>query len=117
MSSNRFEFYTGDDPEIPVTLTKEINGTETAVSIGLSATVKAGLYTRDSTQLIAPKTLSNATTGSDWASGIVIVTFTSAETTDLDPQDAFIEIEVNDNSKRTTWQTPATVKVKQGYIA
>lgn len=103
---------TGDDIVIEQTLTKN-NATFT---IDPGATVKASLISRDKeTILVAPVTVLEATTGSDWPNSKIIILFAEADTlslTDFGP--IFLEIQVDDGGKLTWF---VKTELAQGTIA
>ena len=90
---------TGDDINIEQTLTKN-NAT---FVINSSATIKASLITRDrATILVAPVTVLESTTGSDWPNSKIIVLFAeslTAQLTNFGP--VLLEIQVDDGGKLT----------------
>lgn len=102
---------TGDDIVIEQTLKK--NNATFAIDSG--ATIKASLITRDKeTILVAPVTVLEATTGSDWANSKIIILFAEADTatlTNFGP--IFLEIQVDDGGK-LTWFVKA--ELSQGTI-
>jgi hypothetical protein len=101
----------GDDIVIEQTLTK--NNSTFAIDSG--ATVKASLISRDKqTIIVAPVSVLEATTGSDWANSKIIILFDSTDTdtaTDFGP--VYLEIQVDDGGK-LTWFVKA--ELVQGTI-
>lgn len=101
---------TGDDVDIPVTLTK---GKAKAVfAINAGATVKASLVSKDRATILIPAVVCNVNaTGADWANSLVIVPFTSAETgalAVLGP--VLLEIQVDDGGKLTWFDELEIIK-------
>lgn len=105
---------TGDDVDIPVTLTK--GSAKATFTIDPGATVKAALVSLDrQTVLIPAVTCLVSAPGADWANSLVIVPFTSAETlavTDYAP--AYLEIQVDDGGKLTWFDR---IDIIKGSIA
>lgn len=105
---------TGDDVELPVTLTK--GKIKAVFNIDAGATVKASLVSLDrSTILIPAVTCDVNALGADWANSLIIVPFTSAETGAIavfDP--ALLEIQVDDNGKLTWFDE---VEIFKGSIS
>lgn len=108
------ELVTGDDIAIPVTL--KVNGA--TFNIPGTATVKARLVSTDHSAVITgglEAVQSDASPGADWANSLVVVEFAGADTSAITYQGkALIEIQVDDNGKRTWF---VTVKVVTGNIA
>lgn len=104
---------TGDDTNIWVNLTK--NGI--AIPVNSGSVVQASLTSKDKrTILIPPVAVLEATIDSDWANGLLIVEFTSAQTNAIPTAKlgtALLEVQVDDGGK-LTWFT--TVKLLQGTI-
>lgn len=110
------ELVTGDDIAIPVTL--KVNGA--TFTIPGTATVKARLVRTDHSEPI-PGSLeavqSDAAPGADWANSLVVVEFAGSDTSGIvaaDQGKALIEIQVDDNGKRTWF---VSVKLVLGQIA
>lgn len=104
----------GDDIALSVQLKKD----GAVFNIPNTATVKAMLHDDSPANLGA---ISSAVTciegapGADWAQSLVVVEFTSAEsTTWKETYRATLEIEVDDNGK-TTWRVN-NFHIDQGYI-
>lgn len=97
MSNN--EIVSGDDIIIEQTLTKD-NAT---FSIDSSATIKASLVSIDrKTIFVAPVSVLEAATGSDWANSKVIVIFAEADTSSLTTFGSMLlEVQVDDGGKLT----------------
>lgn len=108
------ELITGDDIAIPVTL--KINGQ--TFTIPPTATVEAQLVLPDHTGTwpgALKAVQSESAPGADWANSLVMVEFAGADTVAIaDQGKALIEIQVDDNGKRTWF---VTVKVVLGQIA
>lgn len=109
MASN--QIVSGDDIVIEQTLTKD----DVTFSIDSSATIKASLVSRDrTTVIVAPVSVLEATTGSDWANSKIIILFAEADTSTLTTfGPMFVEIQVDDGGK-LTWHTK--VEMLQGTI-
>ena len=104
---------TGDDTIIPVQITRDsVNEV-----ISVSATVQASIITKNKKIiLIAPVPVLESETGSVWASGFLVVKFTSAQTGAIPISNmgaAYLEIQVDDGGI-TTWFT--SIKIVQGTI-
>ena len=69
----------------------------------------------DPATIISAVTLSSGATGADWAAGVVVVEIPNAST-DVNPQNAYLEIQVTIASKKTTWPRNNIV-IKKGTIA
>ena len=93
---------TGDDADLPVTLSKD----GVTFTIDPGATVQAAVVSTDrETTLLAAVTCDNGATGADWANSLVVVEFPSADTGALTEETpALLEIQVDDNGKKT-WFT------------
>ena len=105
---------TGDDVDIPVTLTK---GKAKAVfSIDAGATVKAALVSLSRETILIPAVVCDFNaTGADWANSLVIVPFSSAETAALiDYGKAYLEVQVDDGGKLTWFDD---IDIIKGSIA
>lgn len=104
---------TGDDTIIPAQLTRDLINE----AIDSGATVQASVVSKDKRNiLIAPVSVSNAQVGSVWATGLVVVAFTSAQTAAIPTSklgSAYLEIQVDDGGI-TTWFT--SIKLVQGTI-
>jgi len=77
-----------------------------------AATIKASLVNADkSAELIADTVQSSDATGAAWASGLVVVEFSLAQTSALVPGSAFIELAITNGGKRTpTNSIPVTIE-------
>jgi len=104
---------TGDDSILPTTLYKD----DATFLIDSGATVKASVVTKDKkTILLAPVTVSNVETGSDWVNSLVVPRFASADTNNIPLTNigsALLEIQVDDGGKLTWF---VTIKILQGTI-
>ena len=102
---------TGDDVVIEHTLLK--NGA--TFSIDSAADVKASLTTRDkSTIIVAPVTVLEATSGSDWANSKIIVLFSESDTTSVTNfGPVLLEVQVDDGGKLTWF---SKLELVQGTI-
>lgn len=97
----------GDDSSLPATLKKD----GAVFNIDPGATVRAALIDPDySKKLTDVVNVSNATPGSDWANSLLIVEFTSAQTTGVRPGEVILEVEVDDGGKLTWQLSPITVR-------
>lgn len=101
--------YTGDEVRQAVTLKKD----GAVFAIDSSATVEAMFIYADETTS-ATYTVLEATTGSDWANSLVVVSLTSAESALLKEGIATLEIQVDDGGE-LTWQQKITIT--KGYIS
>lgn len=105
---------TGDDVALPVTLKKDA----ATFSIDAGATVQASLVSIDrSTTIVSAVTCSNVATGADWPNSLVVVEFSSAQTTailDADLGFALLEIQVDDGGKLTWF---VSIEIEKGTIA
>lgn len=102
MSSNR---YIGDDWIIPVRITK--GGTNLNLS---GATIKGAVVdaklTSPLTQLVPTTVMLHNYDGADWANGLVIVVFTSAQTSTITSQKtAYVELQYELNGIKQTLKT------------
>ena len=104
---------TGDDTIIPVQITRDFIDEV----IAGTATVKASIITKNKRNiLIAAVPVVEGTTGSSWATGLVVVALTSAQTGAIPASrmgSAYLEVQVNDGGI-TTWFT--SIKLVQGTI-
>ena len=103
---------TGDDLSIAVTLKKN----DLTFDIPIASTVTAKLVsTNHSTVYSAEAVQFSTTPGADWSNSLVVVEFAPADTASITYQGkALLEIQVDDNGKRTWF---ATVKIVTGQIA
>ena len=94
---------TGDDISLSATL--RVDNATFAIDTG--ATVEASIVDpTHKTVLAGPVAQNSATPGADWANSLVIVTFSSTDTASITHQGkAILEIQVNDNGKRTWFKT------------
>lgn len=97
---------TGDDSTLPVELRKE----QQAFSIATSATVKASIISKNKRVVLIPTvTVLETSAGSVWATSLIVVKFTSAETAAINRLgEALLEIQVDDGGK-ITWFSPILV--------
>ena len=105
---------TGDDVDIPVTLTK--GSAKTTFTINPVAAVKAAIVSLNrATKIIDTVTCLEAATGADWANSLVIVSFTSTETAAATAiGEAYLEIQVEDGGKLTWF---GKVDIIKGSVA
>ena len=88
----------GDDTAITITLKKD----DATFDIPLTSTVTAAVISTDKrTQYIADTSVLSGTSGSDWPNSLVIVEFTSAQTSTIPSGGALVEVQVDDNGKLT----------------
>ena len=82
-----------------------------------ASTFSAALLDSKKRQVIAPVSQSIATSGADWANGVLVVEFAASLTTGLTPcDDYFLEIqEITSAGKRRTYPHVA-IEVQQGTI-
>lgn len=101
----------GDDVSLSVTLKKN-NAT---FIIPVTATVEASIVKSDhETVLLAPIEQSESAPGADWANSLVIVAFTSAQTSTIaQTGEVLLEIQVDDNGKTTFF---AVINIVSGTI-
>jgi len=92
---------TGDDTDIPVTLTK--GSAKDTFTIDPGAAVKAAIVSLDrNTVIIAAVVCPFDATGADWANSLIIVPFTSEETAAATATgEHYLEIQVDDGGKLT----------------
>ena len=108
------EVFTADDWDISVTLNKD----GVAFDVSTATNISAAIVTDNGiapTTIISAVTLSAVATGADWANGVVVVEIPNAST-DVTPQDAYLEIQVTIAAKKTTWPRNNLV-IKKGTIA
>ncbi len=112
--ADRLTIITGDDAIIPVQLKKD-NAT---FVIDPGATVKAQLR-RGDTPVGSEITVLEATTGSAWATSLIVVVSPSADTTNFTINDKhYLSLEVQvDDSGKTTWILDNIARVRKGLIA
>lgn len=110
--------YTGDDWSRVVNL---YENTSEASTLEVSDTIKAAVVTRDrSTTLISAVTLDSGHASADWPSGVVVVSFTAAQTANAASSlkdgrlYAVLEIQVDDGVK-ATWEQE--ILLRKGTIA
>jgi len=105
------ELTTGDDITFPVQLTKDT----TSFTISNLAIVRASIISKDKRLiLIPPIPVLETNIGSNWASSLIMVSFTSAQTILIKNYGSnLLEIQVNDNGKHT-WFT--NINILQGTI-
>jgi hypothetical protein len=104
---------TGDDVLLPATLKKD-NQTFT---IAPTAIVQARIVSTNNQQVYsAVASQSSSTAGADWANSLVMVSLPSSLTIEINFQGKCeLEVQVEDNSGKTTWFSE--VEVKRGNIA
>lgn len=101
----------GYDATITATLVDEVGA---AVDL-TGATVKAAVISADHTEVwIEPVTCSQAAAGASWATGVLVIEFTAAQTKPAPTGKALIEIQVTKAGKKTPWF--AAVSVVPGLI-
>lgn len=102
---------TGDDAVLPVELKKD----EASFVIDSSATIKAAVVSKNKKTVLIPVVdVLESNTGSVWPSSLVVVQFTSAQTSAITRYgEAILEIQVDDGGK-ITWFAP--VQIEQGTI-
>ena len=102
---------TGDDISITVTLKKN----DLTFNIPLISTVTARIVSTNHKEVYSGSVVqSNSASGADWPNSLVIVDFVPADTSTLTYQGkALVEIQVDDNGKRTWF---VTVKLITGQI-
>jgi len=89
----------GDDTAISITLKKN-NATFDIPTA--TATVTAAVISTDKrTQYITGTSVISSTQGSDWPNSLVVVEFTSTQTSTLPTGGALVEVQVEDNGKLT----------------
>jgi hypothetical protein len=102
---------TGDDIEIAVTL--KVGGLPFVINS--TATVKAAILDKDRKNLLVPAvTLSSADLGSNWDTSIVVVKIPGTATVALKTAPVKLDIQVNDNGKKT-WT--ADINLIKGLIS
>lgn len=108
------EVFTADDWEISVTLSKD----GVAYDVSTATNISAAVVDNDGinpTTIISAVTLSSGATGADWTNGVVVVEIPNAST-NVNPQNAYLEIQVTIAAKKTTWPRNNIV-IKKGTIA
>lgn len=108
------EYLSGDDWEIPVTFTKKNNAWDVS-----GATIKAAVVDTSKSarvQVISDTTLNENAIGADWANGLVIVEFTSAQTTGVASGKYAIEVQVEKDGKKLSGIGKKRIEVAQGTI-
>ena len=108
------EVFTADDWAISVTLNKDGAAFDVSTATDISAAIVNNDGTNPTT-IISAVTLDSGATGADWANGVVVVEIPNAST-DVDPQNAYLEIQVTIAAKKTTWPRNNIV-IKKGTIA
>lgn len=99
--SNTIKF-TGDDWDFSVTLSQ--NGQPLDVSGATSIKIQVvDRNSRTPSILISSITASSGDSGADWANGIVVFSFSAASTENITFDSAWLEIQKDENSKKTTW--------------
>jgi len=107
--------FTGDDWNVQVTLKKDGVATDVSAASAIEASIVDSDGIAPAT-LVAAVTCDSGATGADWANGIVIVEIPNASTTSLDPQNAYMEIQVTTAGLKETWPRSNLV-IKKGTIA
>lgn len=97
--SQLVDIITGDDVAISVQLKK--NGGTFAISPVDTLTATVNDRKTKQSMLSAPVTLRNNATGADWPNSLVVVELSSAESAELTPGYAEVEIQVDDGNKTT----------------
>jgi len=108
------EVFTGDDWDIQFTVNKNkvVYDVSTATDISASIVDSDGI---NPTTIISAVTCSSGATGADWANGVVIIEIPNGST-GVDPQNAYVELQVTLASKKSTWPRQNIV-IKKGTIA
>jgi len=103
---------TGDDISVAVTLKKN----DLTFDIPLLSTVTARIVSTNHKEVYSGEVVqSNSTPGADWPNSLVVVEFAPADTNTITYQGkALIEVQVDDNGKRTWF---VTVKLITGQIS
>lgn len=102
----------GYDSKIVVTL---VDSTGAFVNVS-GATIKAAVVDpTHSSVWIDPVTCNSAHAEASWATGVVVIEFTAAQTTPAPSGRAFIEISVDKAGKRTAWF--AAVSITPGLVS
>ena len=98
---------TGDDENISAQLLRD----GSTFTIATDSTVKAAIVTAARGAILAgPVTCSSSATGAAWTTGLVVASFTSAQTgaiTTYGP--AILEIEVEDSAGKQTYSDSVTI--------
>lgn len=109
------EIVTGDDAIVPLRLWKRnTSGVFVTFTIDPGATIKAKVISAEHTlDLLAETTLAVGAAGANWASSLVVIEWTSAETALAKlSRNALIEVEVDDTvntNGKLTWFHPCVV--------
>tara|TARA_R110000787_G_scaffold282208_1_gene393959 strand:- start:155 stop:505 length:351 start_codon:yes stop_codon:yes gene_type:complete len=94
--------FTGDDWDFLVTLNQ--NGQPLDVSGATSIKIQVvDQNSRTPSILIPSITASNAYPGANWANGVIGFSFSGSSTSSILINNAWLEIQKHENSKRTTW--------------
>jgi hypothetical protein len=103
---------TGDDPILPVVLTKD----GATFTINPGAVIQASVTDKTKRKvLLAPTPVVEETPGSDWANSLVVVVFSSVDTSALTyTGTAVLEIQVDDNGKLTWFDE---IEIVRGTIS
>lgn len=106
------EIVTGDDVALSVTLKKD----NSTFDIDSSATIHAAIVSETRSQLLLDAVVqSNSASGADWDNSLVIIEFSSTETSNITTAGrALLEIQVDDNGKQTWF---VSVRIVKGNIA
>ena len=94
--------FTGDDWDFSVTLSQ--NGQPLDVSGATSIKIQVVDQDRKTPSVLIPTiTASSGDAGADWANGIVVFSFDASSTENITNSSAWLEIQKDENSKKTTW--------------
>lgn len=95
------EIVTGDDTSIPIQL-QDTSGNPFIIDI--AATVEATIVDDNHRrQYFAPVAQDSAAGGANWSASLVVIEFTSANTSGLPDGPAMIEIQVEEGGVKSTW--------------
>ncbi len=109
------EFFTGDDWSMVVTL----NADGAPLDVSGATTIKAVIVSSNcqSAVAIVPEEACNpAATGADWANGVVVIDFPKANTAITDYGTRYLEVQVTDGGRDTTWPR-GRLTIKKGVLA
>lgn len=109
------EFFTGDDWVVSTTLMTDDQIEDVSSATSIDAAV-VSTDDDDSSLLVGPVSLSASEPGADWANGIVVAVFPSADTGIDRYGSAFIELQVTEGGYKTTWPR-IKIRVKKGLVA
>lgn len=114
MSTGKVEVFTGDDWSISVSIMQDCIAKDVSGASEIKALVSDG--NAKNPKIVIPEVIcSAAADGADWANGLVVAEFTAAMTQDLTTQTAYLEIQITENSKKTT-PPRAQFDIKKGLI-